>query len=443
MATSDKLLAELKTLHPILIDLSLERIRVLLQKLGNPHHRLPPVIHIAGTNGKGSTSAYLKAMFEAAGKRAHVYTSPHLVHFHERISLAGRDGKSAPIAESELVTLLERVAKTNAGGAVTFFEITTAAAFVAFSEVPADVLILEVGLGGDFDTTNVVDRPALCVITPIAMDHAEKLGGTLDKIAATKAGILKPDVPAVISRQDAIPLDVIRARARQLKSPLLVWGEDFEAFEQRGRMLFQSEAEVHDLPLPALLGRHQIVNAGTAVAAALQLKPLGLTDAAIEQGLTDVRWPARMQRLTNAMWTRMLPAGSEVWLDGGHNPAGGQAVAQSFADLEDKSPKPLCLIVGMLGVKDAMGFLAPFKGLAARIMTVPIPGAHEKPHEPEALAELARAGGFKATASMTVPEAITSLADSASTPVRVLICGSLYLAGHVLALEQGITPQSN
>ena len=443
MPTSDQLLAELKTLHPVLIDLSLGRIAVLLEKLGHPHRRLPPVVHIAGTNGKGSTTAYLKAMFEAAGKRVHAYTSPHLVHFHERISLAGAGGKSRPIAEDKLVDLLSRVAKVNAGGAVTFFEITTAAAFVAFSETPADVLLLEVGLGGDFDTTNVVERPVLSIITPISMDHADKLGGTLARIATSKAGILKPDVPAVISQQEPVPLEVIRDRARITRSPLLVWGEDFEAFESHGRLLFQSETEVHDLPLPALLGRHQIVNAGAAVAAALQLKPLGLTDAPIDRGLVEVRWPARMQRLDNPMWSAGLPAGSEVWLDGGHNPAGGQAIAQSFADLEERSPKPLCLVIGMMGLKDAAGFLAPFNGLASRVLTVPIPGAHEKPHEPMALAEAARAAGFDAEASGGVPQALTRLARESHGPMRVLICGSLYLAGHVLALEQGLTPQSN
>ena len=430
-------------MHPILIDLSLGRIAVLLEKLGNPHKRLPPVVHIAGTNGKGSTTAFLRAMFEAAGKRVHVYTSPHLVRFHERISLAGADGKSAPISEVALVELLKRVAKINAGAAVTFFEITTAAAFVAFSEVPADVLILEVGLGGDFDTTNVVERPVLSIITPISMDHADKLGGTLERIAATKAGILKHDVPAVISQQEPVPLDVIRARARETRSPLIVWGEDFEAFEQRGRMLFQSETEVHDLPLPALLGRHQIVNAGAAVAAALQLKPLGITDQAIERGLLTVQWPARMQRLDAPMWLSGLAERSEVWLDGGHNPAGGEVLAQSFADLEEKAPKPLCLVVGMMGLKDAVGFLAPFRGLAARILTVPIPGAHERPHDPIALAELARGFGFDAEASTGVREALARLAQEQRGAVRVLICGSLYLAGHVLALEQGVTQQSN
>lgn len=443
MQTSDQLLAELKTLHPILIDLSLGRISVLLEKLGNPHRRLPPVVHIAGTNGKGSTTAYLRAMFEAAGKRVHAYTSPHLVRFHERISLAVSDGKSAPISEAALVALLSRVAKINAGGSVTFFEITTAAAFVAFSEVPADVLLLEVGLGGDFDTTNVVERPALCVITPISMDHAEKLGGTLERIAASKAGILKPDVPAVISQQEPVPLDVIRARARQTHSPLTVWGEDYEAFEAHGRMLFQSENEVHDLPLPALLGRHQIVNAGAAVAAALHLKPIGMTDQAIEQGLLEVRWPARMQRLTSPVWVAGLPAGSEVWLDGGHNPAGGQAIAQSFADLEEKAPKRLCLVAGMMGLKDAAGFLAPFRGLARRIISVPIPGAHETPHDPVRLAEIARNAGFIADACPDVSTALSRLAQEERKPVRVLICGSLYLAGHVLAMEQGLTPQSN
>ena len=443
MPTSDHLLAELKTLHPILIDLSLGRIAVLLEKLGNPHRHLPPVVHIAGTNGKGSTTAFLRAMFEAAGKRVHVYTSPHLVRFHERISLAGADGKSLPISEDALVALLARVAKINAGAPVTFFEITTAAAFVAFSETPADVLILEVGLGGDFDTTNVVERPALCVITPIAMDHAEKLGGTLERIAGTKAGILKPDVPAVISQQEAVPLDVIRARARQTRSPLIVWGEDYEAFEQRGRLLFQSENEVHDLPLPALLGRHQIVNAGAAVAAALQLKPLGITDEAIERGLLDVRWPGRMQRLDGALWLQGLPERSEVWLDGGHNPAGGQAIAQAFADLEEKAPKPLCLIVGMMGLKDTAGFLTPFRGLAKRVVAVPIPGAHEAPHPPQAVAAVASGLGFSADASDGVRAALARIAAETTTPVRVLICGSLYLAGHVLALNAGVTQQSN
>lgn len=443
MQTSDQLLAELKTLHPILIDLSLGRITVLLDKLGNPHRKLPPVVHIAGTNGKGSTTAYLKAMFEAAGKRVHAYTSPHLVHFHERISLAGPDGKSAPISEAALVELLARVARINAGGPVTFFEVTTAAAFLAYSEVPADVLLLEVGLGGDFDTTNVVERPVLSIITPISMDHADKLGGTLESIAASKAGILKPDVAAVISQQDPIPLDVIRARARQTRSPLTVWGEDYEAFEAHGRLVFQSENELHDLPLPALLGRHQIVNAGAAVAAALHLKSIGMTDRAIDQGLADVRWPARMQRLVSPLWVTGLPAGSEVWLDGGHNPAGGQAIAQSFADLEEKSSKRLCLIVGMMGLKDAAGFMTPFSGLARRVLTVPIPGAHEAPHDPAKLAEVARSIGFPADACADVPAALRRLAREEAAPVRVLICGSLYLAGHTLAMEQGIKPQSN
>jgi len=283
----------------------------------------------------------------------------------------------------------------------------------------------------------------LSLITPISMDHADKLGGTLERIAATKAGILKPDVPAVISQQQPIPLDVIRARARVTRSPLIVWGEDFEAFEQRGRMLFQSETEVHDLPLPALLGRHQIVNGGAAVAAALQLKPLGLTDAAIERGLLDVRWPGRMQRLTGSMWLGGLAERSEVWLDGGHNPAGGQALAQAFADLEEKAPKELCLIVGMMGLKDAAGFLSPFDGLATRILTVPIVDAHQAPHDPVALAELARGQGFDAEASTGVREALARLGTEQRGPVRVLICGSLYLAGHVLALDAGVARQSN
>ena len=268
MRTSEQVLAELKALHPRRIDLSLGRIEQLLARLGNPHRPLPPVIHVAGTNGKGSVTAYLKAMLQAAGRRVHVYTSPHLVRFHERIELAGAAGKADPIGEPELVDYLTRVQRINAGGVVTFFEITTAAAFLAFAEHAADALILEVGLGGRLDATNVVSRPALSIITPISLDHTEWLGGTLAAIAREKAGILKPGVEAVISQQPFEALDVIVTCARTVGAPLTIWGQDYEAFEQRGRLIYQNAKQLLDLPLPALIGQHQIVNAGTAIAAA-------------------------------------------------------------------------------------------------------------------------------------------------------------------------------
>jgi dihydrofolate synthase / folylpolyglutamate synthase len=443
MPTSDQLLAQLKTLHPRRMDLSLSRIEVLLAKLGNPQHRLAPVIHIAGTNGKGSTAAFLKAMLEAAGKRVHVYTSPHLVRFHERIALAGPDGKARPITETELVERLGHVQGVNGGGIVTFFEITTAAALLAFAENPADAVILEVGLGGRLDATNVIERPALTIITPISMDHTEWLGKTLTLIAREKAGIIKQGVGAVISQQPDEALEAISARANMIAAPLTVWGRDYQAFEQRGRLVYQSEERLMDLPLPALMGRHQITNAGTAVAAALHLKTHHLTNAmAIERGLTRVLWPARMQRLTNGPLPKLLNPGAELWLDGGHNPAGGAAIAQTLAELEERAPKPVALVFGMLGTKDAKGFLAPFRGLVRHIATVPIKGS-DAAQDATALAAIAVSIGFSAVRAEDVGEAIIKLQSCERVPLRILICGSLYLAGEVLALQEGLAPHAN
>ncbi|MET0191848.1 MAG: folylpolyglutamate synthase/dihydrofolate synthase family protein [Hyphomicrobiaceae bacterium] len=444
MPTSDHILAELKTLHPRLIDLSLGRIEALLAKLGHPERRLPPVIHVAGTNGKGSVVAFLKAMLEAAGKRVHVYTSPHLVRFHERIAIAGADGKAHPIGEDELVERLRDAQRVNASAPITQFEITTASALQAFADHPADALILEVGLGGRLDATNVVARPALSVITPIAIDHADKLGDTLAKIAWEKAGILKPGVTAVISAQPGEALEAITAHAKSVSAPLFVWGSDYEAFEQRGRLVYQSAERLMDLPLPALMGRHQITNAGTAIAAALRLKPLGLTStAAIERGLTEVRWPARMQHLAGGPLARLLSPGSELWLDGGHNPAGGQAIAQTLADMEERSPKPVGLVLGMMGNKDTPRFLAHFSGLVRRIATVPISDAPEAAHDPAKLATLAQGAGFVAAPAGDVASAIRDLQEAEGGPMRILICGSLYLAGQVLALQEGVQAQAN
>lgn len=440
---SDKLLADLKLLHPKLIDLSLGRIERLLAKLGNPHQKLPPVIHIAGTNGKGSVTAYLKAMIEASGRRVHVYTSPHLVRFHERIEIAGSDGLARPIAEDDLVDVLSRTQAVNDGDDITQFEITTAAAFLAFAENPADAVLLEVGLGGRLDATNVIANPALTVITPVSMDHSDKLGSTLEKIAGEKAGILKRGVTAIISQQDDESLAVIAAQAGLVGARLVVWGQDFDAFEQRGRLVVQTENNLLDLPLPALIGRHQIINAGTAVAAALNLKGLDLGDEAIERGLVEARWPARMQRLSKGPLPDLLRPGSELWLDGGHNPAAGQFLAQTLADFEERSPKPLFLVAGMMGLKDAAGFLRPFRGLARHVVTVPIPGAHEAPYPPDALAAVARSVSLTAEAAASVGQALKRVEALEAGPKRILICGSLYLAGQVLALQEGVEAQGN
>lgn len=438
--TSDTLLAEMMLLHPKLIDLSLGRVERLLGKLGHPEKKLPPVVHVAGTNGKGSVTAYLKAMIEAAGRRVHVYTSPHLVRFHERIVLAGKDGIARSIDEDALVDVLMRVRAVNDGDDITQFEITTAAAFLAFSETPADLVLLEVGLGGRLDATNVIANPALTVITPISMDHAEKLGPTLGKIAAEKAGILKRGATGIVSQQPDEVMDVIAARARKVGAPLVVWGQDFDAYEQSGRLVVQLNEELLDLPLPALAGRHQIVNAGTAVAAAVRLSrklpTLGLDEAAIERGLRTVEWPARMQRLTTGPLPALLGADAELWLDGGHNPAAGDMLADTLATFEEKAPKPVYLVVGMMGQKDALGFLAPFRGLVRGVYTVPIPGAHETPHSQEKLAEVAQSAGLQAIDRAGIVDALTTIAALQKGPKRVLICGSLYLAGHVLTLQE-------
>lgn len=438
MTKLDDLLARMKQLHPLYMDLSLDRVERMLAELGNPHERLPPVVHIAGTNGKGSTTAFLKAMLEAAGKRVHVYTSPHLVRFSERIALAGPDG-AAPIDEAALTELLARVEKVNAGQSITFFEITTAAALLAFAEHPADFLLLEVGLGGRLDTTNVVRKPALTVITPISMDHADKLGDTVEKIAVEKAGIMKRGVACVTARQLPEVDDVFADEARRHGAHIIRWGEHFEAFAQRGRLVFQREDRLLDLPMPSLIGPHQIVNGGTAVAAALEL---GLNEHAIAAGLTGARWPARMQRLGPGALIRDLRPDIEVWLDGGHNPGAGEVIARTLADLEERSSRPLVLVVGLQGHKDAAGYLQPFAGLARQVIAVPVPGTLQ-PRMPEALADIARSVGLKASAAVSLPEALAAAGAVADGPLRILICGSLYLAGEVLALQDGRETQGN
>ncbi len=422
---SDLILARLRGLHPRRIDLSLGRIERLLARLGHPERRLAPVVHIAGTNGKGSMLAMLDAMLQAAGRRVQRYISPHLVQFNERFLFDGQ-----PIAEPELADVLDQCERVNEGLPITEFEIITAAAFVAFARHPADVLLIETGLGGRLDATNVVERPRLTAIAPVALDHQDYLGQRLEQIAFEKAGILKPGVASVIGPQPADALAVIEARAAELDVPLTVHGRDWQARRAGGRLEVRIGERRLDLPLPVLPGCHQIDNAGLAVAAALALGDLEPGPLAIAAGLRQAHWPARLQRLRRGPLAELLPAGWELWLDGGHNPAAAQALAASLGG-PDADPRPLHLIVGMLTTKDEGGFLEPLGPLARSITTVPVPDepASRDPHE---AAELAAALGWLATAARDVESALGAIVEAERQPARVLICGSLYLAGHVL-----------
>jgi dihydrofolate synthase/folylpolyglutamate synthase len=431
---STTLLERLKALHPQSIDLSLGRIERLLAALGHPERRLPPVVHVAGTNGKGSLLAFLRATAEALGKRVHVYTSPHLVNFHERIVLAGPDG-DAPISEERLIDCLARAEAANGGELITLFEITTAAAFIAFAETPADLLLLETGLGGRLDATNVVEKPLVTAITPISIDHVSFLGDTLTAIAAEKAGILKPGVPCVVGRQELEALRVIEARSEEIGAPLHVFGRDFDVFEQHKRLIFQTPTRLLDLPLPRLAGRHQLDNAGGAIATASVVFGDELTMEALDYGLTHAEWPARLERLPPGALYSFVDDDTEIWLDGGHNAAGGQAIAHAVAELDDRVPRPVHLIWGMMETKDAHAFVAPFKGLVERVYTVPIPD-EQNAFDAEELGEVAASEGFTVTAAKNVPHALLQSRAAFSEPGRVLICGSLYLAGHVLKLHR-------
>ncbi|MGQ4273947.1 bifunctional folylpolyglutamate synthase/dihydrofolate synthase [Terrihabitans sp. B22-R8] len=432
---SDAILQRLIALHPRRIDLSLGRMQALLERLDHPERRVPPVIHVAGTNGKGSTVAFLRAMLEAAGKRVHVYTSPHLVRFHERIRLAGK-----LVDEAALVAALERVEAVNAGEPVTQFESTTAAAFLLFADVPADVLLLEVGLGGRLDATNVIDRPLASVITPVSIDHVGFLGDTIEEIAIEKAGVLKRGAPGIIAAQTEAAREVIEVCAARLGVRLVISGQDWQAREERGRLVFEDEDGLLDLPLPRLAGRHQQENAGTAIAVLRALPELGVSAADIEAGLQNVSWPARLQRLTNGTLLDLLPKGSELWLDGGHNPDGGRAVAAAMAELEERVQRPLILVAGMINTKDSEGFFAPFAGLAAGVHTVPIRSS-ENGQNAEEVALAADYAGLPALPHDSVEEALSAIeAEEDMLPPRVLILGSLYLAGEVLSAN-GTPPE--
>ena len=425
---SDAILERLLELHPKKIDLSLERLERLLARLGHPERALPPVVHVAGTNGKGSVCAMLRAGLEASGAATHVYTSPHLARFHERIRLAGR-----LIEEADLAALLAECEAKNGGAPITFFEITTAAAFLAFARAPADWCVLEVGLGGRLDATNVIGSPAASVITPVSHDHQQFLGDTLEDIAREKAGVIKPGVTCVVGAQTKEAAAVIDAVAAEVGAPLLRYGVEWSVRQENGRVVFEDHFGLADLPAPVLQGRHQVENAGVAVAT---LRHLGFNDDVCAAALSQAEWPARLQRLRRGPLVETLDEAMELWLDGGHNPAAGEALAAYLGELEERAPAALYMICGLLESKDPQGYLAPFAGMARQVYTIAIPG--EQASLPaDAVAAAAVKVGLSAQTAGSVEGALRAAQDAiysdrTSDFARIVICGSLYLAGRVL-----------
>ncbi|MEM9224431.1 MAG: folylpolyglutamate synthase/dihydrofolate synthase family protein [Pseudomonadota bacterium] len=438
MDAASPILERIEALHPKSIDLSLGRLERLLGALGNPEKNLPPVIHIAGTNGKGSVSAMLRAACEADGKRTHVYTSPHLVRFNERIRLGAEEG-GALVSDETLTAALQHAEHINDGSEITFFEITTAAALLLFAENPADVLILETGLGGRLDATNVVETPLASVLTTIGFDHMGFLGTTLAEIAAEKAGIIKRAVPVISAPQKSDVASVIERHAARYNAPLHLGGADWSVLQEHGHTVFQDNDGLIDLAEPRLFGRHQFINAGVAIAT---LRTTGfVTDPkSIERGIVGADWPGRMQRLTKGKILEFAPTESEVWLDGGHNADAGEAVATAMADLEERVPRPLFLIAGMLATKDPTGYFRAFGGLTRHVFTVRVPGSTAT-IEAAALADAAEAADLSAEPVASVKTALRLLAENwrFEPPPRILICGSLYLVGDVLA-QNGTPP---
>ncbi|MDA4845306.1 bifunctional folylpolyglutamate synthase/dihydrofolate synthase [Hoeflea poritis] len=431
----------LMRLHPKGYDLSLGRIEGLLEKLGNPQDRLPPVVHIAGTNGKGSAGSFCRAILEAAGMAVHVHTSPHLVHWHERFRIGEKGRPGQLVDDAVLADAIRRVARANNGEQITVFEILTAVAFVLFSEHPADAAIIEVGLGGRFDATNVIKEPAVSLIMPISLDHQAYLGDRVELIAAEKAGIIKPGVPVVVGfQQEDAARDTVVSTADRLGCTVSVYGQDYHAHEEHGRLVYQDETGLADLTLPQLPGRHQLSNAAAAVRA-LKAAGFSIPDRAIEEGLQNAQWPGRMQRVTGGPIVAQAAEGAEIWIDGGHNPAAGQAIAEMIAELEEKQPRPLFLISGMINTKDPVGYFAAFSGMARHVYTVPVTSS-DAGVDPVALAEDAANGGLSAQPAADVRQALEMMredfADMEAAP-RILIGGSLYLVGEVFA-DNGIIP---
>ena len=421
-ARVDAILARLLGLHPKLIDLSLERMKRLLRELGDPQDRMPNIIHVAGTNGKGSTVAFLRAFLETAGKRVNVFSKPHLIRFNERIRIAGE-----LIDDERLIALLEECERVNNGQNITYFEITTAAAFLAFARHPADVTLIETGLGGRFDASNVFSAPLVTAITPVSLDHQHFLGDTVARIAFEKAGIFKPRVPAVLAPQTPEADAVLVTRATEIGAPIYRFGQDWRVWPSNAGLHYESRRWKLDLPPPGLLGRHQYDNAGTALAA-LDRAGFVLGPGTLAEGIRQVQWPARLEHLTHGNLVEKLPAGWELWLDGGHNQAGGAALGAMARQWSDK---PLRLVFGMLEGHDAQAFLTSLAPSVAGAVTLAVVG-EPSTRSADNAAEAARAAGVKNVE--TAPDIESAIAKAATgRPGRVLICGSLYLAGHVLA----------
>ena len=428
----EALLARLSELHPQRIELGLERMHRLLERLDHPQRKLAPVIHVAGTNGKGSTIAYLRAVLEAAGLRVHAYTSPSLVRLNERFRLA-RPGGGILVSDEELYTVLERCEQANAREPITMFEIETAAAFCLFAQHPADAVLLEVGLGGRLDATNVIDAPLASVITPISIDHTEYLGETLTTIAREKAGIIKRKAPVICAEQPAEAVGAIEQQAKRMNAPLHTAGQEWQVSIERGRLVYQDERGLMDLAAPRLFGRHQFDNAGLAIATLRAQTLFRIEPGAFEAGIVNAEWPARMQRLSSGALLKLAPPGCEIWLDGGHNAAGGRVAAAALGDLEERVSRPLVVIAGMMANKDASAFLANFAGLTRHIIAVPIPNV-ENSTPPDRLADAARQLGMRVETAVNVEAGLSSLTRlTYEVPPRILITGSLYLAGHVLS----------
>jgi dihydrofolate synthase/folylpolyglutamate synthase len=430
---SDAVVQRLRANHPSLIDLTTGRVERLLAALGHPETRLPPVIHVAGTNGKGSTVAYLRAIGEAAGLRVHTITSPHLVRFAERIRVAGK-----LISDEALEALIVRVEAANGGAPISFFEITTVIALLAFAETPADLCVVEVGLGGRFDATNVFEAPAVSVITPVDYDHLEMLGPELWKIAWEKAGIIKARRPVIVARQMDEALEVIEREADDRMAPLFLMGRDFDCWEERGRLMVQMPDQLLDLPPPALFGGHQFENAGLAVAAALTFDR-SLSEEAIASGVASAYWPARFQRLTKGPLAALAKArGADLWLDGGHNPHAGRALAEAASRLVDRDPRPLVLVTGMFARKDSEGFFRPFAEMHPRVYATTFDSPNAAPADDIAAAALA--AGLDVQIVGDVGEGVKQALAAEGPAPHLLICGGLHFAGEVLAMSPETWP---
>ncbi len=430
MSDVETVLAEIANRRPIVIDLSLDRIKRALARLGDPQEKLPPFFHVAGTNGKGSTVAFLRAILEAAGKSVHVYTSPHLVRFNERIVVAGQE-----ISDAALIDALRRVDKAMGEDMLTYFETTTCAAFLAFAETKADYAVIEVGLGGRLDATNVMATPLAAVVTPVDLDHQAFLGDTLLEVAGEKAGIFRRSAPAVISPQGPDAMAALQSHAQKTGADIRAFGEQWSVHSEHGKLIYQDDDGLCDLDPPRLPGAHQIENAGTAIAA-IRAAGLGFDDATLSKGLASASWPARMQRLTKGPLIELargaLGEEPEVWLDGGHNPHAGRAISALMADLEARSPKPLVMISGMQANKDAAGYFAPFAGLARKVFCVA--ADHDGVLAPKDVAAAAKKGGLEVEICDSVEEAMKkACAETQNEPPRLLISGSLYLAGEILS----------